>query len=397
VAFSSNVASISAGAPLNQVQVFIYDAWGRVLTADTSDITLGVDGSSADLAGSTTAAAIEGVATFNNTFFSAPGTFTLTASDTTDGFNAQSAVVVVTNPTGLTVAPGSQYAFTGTANNVTLDVASGIITLSQNLFLTNPSTALTVQSGAQVIIDSNQNVTDISLFGSGSLNVGTSQLFVNYGSNPDPIANITGYLRTGYNGGLWNGGAIFSSAAAANSGSYAIGCADSGDPGNPASLAVDTVEIRYTLLGDANLDGVVNGIDFGIVAANFNKGVSGWDQGDFNYDDVVNGVDFAMLAANFNKGAVTTDAAFVGAASNAPATVISRNVSTPSLSLSAPKPVIRHRRAIRTNNYIAISTRVVSADAGSALVAVIAARELVFRYALRNHNLANRKDTPDRS
>jgi hypothetical protein len=64
------------------------------------------------------------------------------------------------------------------------------------------------------------------------------------------------------------------------------------------------IEIKYTLLGDANLDGAVNGVDFGILAANFNKGVSRWDQGDFNYDNVVNGVDFGLLAANFNKGAV---------------------------------------------------------------------------------------------
>jgi hypothetical protein len=51
------------------------------------------------------------------------------------------------------------------------------------------------------------------------------------------------------------------------------------------------------------LNGTVNGIDFGILAANFNKGVSRWDQGDFNYDSIVNGVDFGALAANFNKGA----------------------------------------------------------------------------------------------
>jgi hypothetical protein len=61
--------------------------------------------------------------------------------------------------------------------------------------------------------------------------------------------------------------------------------------------------ITYTLLGDANLDGVVNAVDFGILAANFNKGVSAWDKGEFDYDNVVRGVDFGELAANFNKGA----------------------------------------------------------------------------------------------
>jgi hypothetical protein len=68
-------------------------------------------------------------------------------------------------------------------------------------------------------------------------------------------------------------------------------------------LSSGTIEIKYTLLGDANLSGVVDGTDFGIVAANFNKGVSRWDQGDFNYDNVVDGTDFGDLAANFNKGA----------------------------------------------------------------------------------------------
>src|SRR6202042_3134806 len=93
-----------------------------------------------------------------------------------------------------------------------------------------------------------------------------------------------------------------SSAAAANSGSYGIGYADSADPGNPAGLAPGQIEIKYTLLGDANLDGAVNGSDFAILATNFNKAVSGWDQGDFNYDGAANGSDFASLAANFNKG-----------------------------------------------------------------------------------------------
>jgi hypothetical protein len=116
-------------------------------------------------------------------------------------------------------------------------------------------------------------------------------------------------LKTGYNGGLWNGaGGIDSSAAAANNANssnlqYGVGYADAADPGNPAGLSSGTIEIKYTLLGDANLSGVVDGTDFGIVAANFNKGVTGWDQGDFNYNNVVDGTDFGDLAANFNKGA----------------------------------------------------------------------------------------------
>jgi len=70
-----------------------------------------------------------------------------------------------------------------------------------------------------------------------------------------------------------------------------------------AALSSGQIEIKYTLLGDANLDGAVNGSDFAILASNFNKAVNSWDAGDFNYDGAANGADFALLASNFNKGA----------------------------------------------------------------------------------------------
>jgi fibronectin-binding autotransporter adhesin len=149
----------------------------------------------------------------------------------------------------------------------------------------------------------------ISVAANASLDINNNHFIVNYGSGTDPISSIASLLKTGYNGGSWNGvGGITSSAAAANNAIpsnllYGLGYADSADAGNPAGLSSGTLEIKYTLLGDANLSGVVDGTDFGIVAANFNKGVSGWDQGDFNYNNVVDGTDFGFLAANFNKGA----------------------------------------------------------------------------------------------
>jgi hypothetical protein len=90
------------------------------------------------------------------------------------------------------------------------------------------------------------------------------------------------------------------------------------------------------LLGDADLNGVVNGIDFGIVSANFNKAVTAWDQGDFNYDGIVNGVDFAELAANFNKGAN------IAAAISAPA----NTAVTP----TKPKPAVKHKTHNKYNH-----------------------------------------------
>jgi autotransporter-associated beta strand protein len=147
-------------------------------------------------------------------------------------------------------------------------------------------------------------ITSLSITGNGGFDLANNHVIINYGSGPDPIASIAALLATGYNNGAWNGmGGIVSSTAAANSASYGLGYADFADASNPAGLASGQIEIAYTLLGDANLDHSVNGVDFGILAANFNKSVSRWDQGDFNYDNTVNGVDFGDLAANFNKGA----------------------------------------------------------------------------------------------
>ena len=117
------------------------------------------------------------------------------------------------------------------------------------------------------------------------------------------MRRIQSLLVTGRNGGSWDGaGGITSSAIASNPG-YSIGYADSADTGNPAGLASGTIEIAFTLIGDADLNHTVNGIDFGILAANFNKSVTAWDQGDFDYNGIVNGVDFTNLASNFNKAA----------------------------------------------------------------------------------------------
>jgi autotransporter-associated beta strand protein len=168
-----------------------------------------------------------------------------------------------------------------------------------------PSGAVSITGGTLQLAASTglTTLTSLAITGTGTFDINNNRIIINYGIGPDPISSIMALLNAGFNGGAWNGlGGINSSAVASNSG-YSIGYADSADPGDPASLASGTLEIAFTLLGDANLDHAVNGVDFGILAANFNKGVTGWDKGDFNYDNAVNGVDFGALAANFNKGA----------------------------------------------------------------------------------------------
>ncbi|MGA2440215.1 MAG: polysaccharide lyase family protein [Tepidisphaeraceae bacterium] len=145
-------------------------------------------------------------------------------------------------------------------------------------------------------------MTSLSITGTGVLDVNNDHIIVTYGAS-DPFSTIAGYIKSGYNGGGWNGAGIISSAALTptNGLVYGLGYAD-GKDGIVSGLSSGQIEVKYTLLGDANLDGLVNAADFTILAANFNQPVTGWDQGDFNYDGLVNAADFTGLAANFNQG-----------------------------------------------------------------------------------------------
>ncbi len=125
-----------------------------------------------------------------------------------------------------------------------------------------------------------------------------NHIIIDY-SGSDPVSTIRGYLTSGYASGSWNGIGIDTSAVASG---YGLGYAD-GKDGVVTGLSSGQIEIKYTLYGDANLDGLVTGDDFTILASNLGKSVSAWDKGDFNYDGLVSGDDFTELVGNLGKTA----------------------------------------------------------------------------------------------
>ncbi|MGA2443219.1 MAG: PEP-CTERM sorting domain-containing protein, partial [Tepidisphaeraceae bacterium] len=158
-----------------------------------------------------------------------------------------------------------------------------------------------VSGGSGPAITSAIDLTSLSITGTGVLDVNNNHVIITYGAT-DPFSTIAGYIKSGYNSGGWNGPGIISTAALTptNGLAYGVGYADGAD-GLVSGLSSGQIEVAYTLLGDANLDGLVNAADFTILAANFNQPVTAWDQGDFNYDGLVNAADFTDLAANFNQ------------------------------------------------------------------------------------------------
>jgi hypothetical protein len=188
---------------------------------------------------------------------------------------------------------------TGTGNT-TVGNSSGALAMLTISGLQQSSLAINSTGTVRLTGGTNNWVNSLPVFGSGHLDMTSSQLLINYTAT-DPASIIRNYVISGYNGGAWNGPGISSSFAAANPG-YALGYAD-GASGVVAGLPSGQIEIKCTLYGDANLDGVVNGTDFALLAANFGTSANEWAQGDFDYDGIVNGSDFGDLAANFGKSA----------------------------------------------------------------------------------------------
>jgi CSLREA domain-containing protein len=175
-----------------------------------------------------------------------------------------------------------------------------------------PNKPLSISNGAVVQLQQSSpsfvaNIGSLSIPAGAKLDINNNTLFVNYGVNPDPISAIVTAITSGYNGGGWNGtpsasnAVITSSTAAAGpAATYGLGYADSAD-GVIAGQPANSVEIRYTVMGDTNLDRVVNSIDGIQMARNYLiAGKTAWDLGNFNYDSTINLTDAQILQKNYN-------------------------------------------------------------------------------------------------
>jgi hypothetical protein len=173
------------------------------------------------------------------------------------------------------------------------------------------SAALSVSvTGGTTTFSASQDLTGLSVTGSGLLDITNTTVRVDYGSSGnDPAATIAASLAKGYNGGPWTGTAGIVSTTAAGGGLspiLSVGYADGDnayDLEQVPGLLPNQVVVKYTLAGDANLDGHVNFADLLIVAQNFNKTGEDWVGGNFIYNStgLVNFGDLLIVAQNFNK------------------------------------------------------------------------------------------------
>jgi T5SS/PEP-CTERM-associated repeat protein len=139
------------------------------------------------------------------------------------------------------------------------------------------------------------HLNSLQLSDEGVLDLNNNSLVLEGGD----LAEVTALIRSG----LYEGKGITSSAPGSpfrlgsmlNTGTFHSSFMGIG------GLDGDEVLIRYTRIGDLNLDGTVTISDFIDLASHFNmaSGVT-WQDGDVNYDGSVSISDFIDLAANFN-------------------------------------------------------------------------------------------------
>lgn len=178
---------------------------------------------------------------------------------------------------------------------------------------------LSLAAGAKLFITPNgtsaatSKIASLSMAGTmgnwqSQIDLSNNDLIIDYAGSSDPVAQVVDMLKEGYAQSAWNGTGIISSMAADTPGTT-LGYADTASfplaSVGGQTLDSTSIVIKYTYIGDANLDGVVNAADLALMSP---TGTT-WTQGDFNYDGVVNGDDYALfMLGEAEQGAPLTQA-----------------------------------------------------------------------------------------
>ena len=176
--------------------------------------------------------------------------------------------------------------------------------------------ALSIQGSGSALFDASQRLSGLSLVGSATATlravrgfIQTDNLLIGTGVRLDLrdgelvqrttaggqaalLASLNSRVATARNGGPWNGLGIASSVITPGR-SLGINAGNAG--GTPAVI------VRYTLIGDINLDRSVDFNDLAAMAQNYNTaGGRLWSHGDLDFSGAVGFDDLAALAQNYN-------------------------------------------------------------------------------------------------
>jgi hypothetical protein len=225
-------------------------------------------------------------------FSGGDGTNTLNVNAGTFTFDADATGVTDNLIVNVTSAAASVQ-FNATQNLQALNIAAGLVTLAPG--------------GDKMLV-----VRSLLISG-GSLNLADNGLVLDYTGDSaigiwdgSAYTGVAGMIQSGFNFNEWDGPGIRSSAAAATLGATTLGVGEARDVlfleggqtalWNGITVDATSVIVKYTYAGDANLDGVIDGADYGIIDNYIQfPGADGYLNGDFNYDGVIDGADYGLI------------------------------------------------------------------------------------------------------
>ena len=164
----------------------------------------------------------------------------------------------------------------------------------------------TKSAGGTTIAVDNLTIAGAPAAWTAKLDLADNALALNY-TGPSPEAIVRDQIRTARAGGAWTGNGITTSRA---TGSTTLGYGQAADLLNLSgdqtaqwlgqSVDATTLLVRYTLVGDANLNGAVDFPDLVKVAQNYGLAAGAtWPTGDFNYDNNTDFADLVAIAQNY--------------------------------------------------------------------------------------------------
>jgi hypothetical protein len=176
--------------------------------------------------------------------------------------------------------------------NSSLILSAGSTTLSSDAGSPTSSPLSLSTSNSSLTLSSTQHLATLSL-GDHSTTITTSPLVAqSFSITPTATLDLTttsallGAFPSTIRAALFAGQIFSSSADSTHTLAYA--------PSDPTSTL-----LKYTLIGDANLDGTLNADDYTLIDKGFAQSGSLWTQGDFNYDGIVDQNDYLLIDRAF--------------------------------------------------------------------------------------------------
>jgi len=251
-------------------------------------------------------------------------TMTINAGDTLD-IDAGRALTInsagttisgVVNSSGTINAPAVVLNGTGGIATHSLIVSGSTAELHYNAGTIN-ATSIQLTSGGKMFMSPGGNKTlkaaNVTIGGTSKFDLADNKLILTNGVAGTATAGIyngvQGDVQRAYNFNAWDGFGLMTSMPDAVAGLTTIAVATGAqirglgptdtDTFGGQTITGSSVLAMYTYAGDANLDGVIDGGDYGTID-NFVQvpGADGYANGDFNYDGVIDGGDYGIIDNN---------------------------------------------------------------------------------------------------